>query len=164
MPYAEATTVPVERTKVKIERLLQKHGATQRGVMHDDEAGVARLLFVLAGRKVRLEVPIPRRDDRKYTHAGESRWAAPLPKSRGDRLHDQACRTRWRVLLLFLKAKLEAVSLPPLGMGISTVDREFLADLVLPSGGTVAESLGADVVAILEGAADSPPALPERAS
>ena len=48
------------------------------------------------------------------------------PRERGARArqetHDQACRQRWRALLLVIKAKLEAVT-----AGISTVETEFLA-------------------------------------
>lgn len=43
---------------------------------------------------------------------------------------------RWRALLLVTKAKFEAVA-----SGISTVEREFLADLVLPNGRVVQEEL-----------------------
>ena len=41
--------------------------------------------------------------------------------------YDQACRQRWRALLLVIKAKLEAVT-----AGISTIETEFLANIVLP--------------------------------
>lgn len=47
---------------------------------------------------------------------------------------EQACRSRWRALYLIVKAKLEAVE-----AGISTVEREFLYDIVLPDGRTAGE-------------------------
>jgi hypothetical protein len=46
----------------------------------------------------------------------------------------QRQRQRWRALVLVVKAKLEAVE-----SGISTFEREFLADLMLPDGSTVGD-------------------------
>lgn len=43
-------------------------------------------------------------------------------------------RQRWRALALVIKAKLEAIE-----SGITTVDAEFLAHLVLPDGRTYGE-------------------------
>ena len=49
---------------------------------------------------------------------------------------DQVLRTRWRLVLLALKTKLELVAL-----GVSSVEREFMADMVLGNGRTVQENL-----------------------
>ena len=49
-------------------------------------------------------------------------------------VRDQACRQRWRALLLVIKTKLEAVS-----AGISTLEEEFLANIVLPNNTTAGE-------------------------
>src|SRR6266542_3554576 len=61
--YAARTTVPVEKTRAEIERLLTKHGAAQLGIVTDADRGLAMVLFTLAGRQVRLRVPLPRLDD-----------------------------------------------------------------------------------------------------
>jgi len=50
------------------------------------------------------------------------------------KLWEQACKGRWRALFLAIKAKLVAVS-----EGISTVEEEFLAWMVLPNGRTAGE-------------------------
>ena len=49
---------------------------------------------------------------------------------------EQACRQHWRSLLLIILAKLEAVE-----SGITTLESEFLANIVLPYGGTVGQWL-----------------------
>ena len=49
---------------------------------------------------------------------------------------EQACSQRWRALLLIIRAKLEAVE-----SGITTPESEFLANIVLPDGGTVGQWL-----------------------
>lgn len=55
-----------------------------------------------------------------------------LPVSADLSAQDQ--RQRWRALLLVIKAKLEAVECE-----ISTLEREFLAHMVLPDGSTVGD-------------------------
>ena len=53
---------------------------------------------------------------------------------------EQACRQRWRALLLIIRAKLEAVE-----SGITTLESEFLANILLPDGGTIGEWLALQV-------------------
>ena len=50
------------------------------------------------------------------------------------RAYDQACRQRWRALLLLVTAKFEGVA-----SGITTLEEEFLAHIYLPDGRTVGE-------------------------
>ena len=52
----------------------------------------------------------------------------------------QACRQRWRALLLIIPAKLEAAE-----SGITTLGNELLANIVLPDGGTVGQWLAPQV-------------------
>jgi hypothetical protein len=57
------------------------------------------------------------------------RWAAEAA-----RLYDQACRSRWRSLLLLIKATLESIEI-----GIISEDEAFIAQTVGQDGRTVAE-------------------------
>ena len=128
--YASGTTVPVEKTRAEIERLLMKHGATQLGIISDSERGIALVIFTITGRQVRLRVPLPVLGDVEAN--GRHRAA-------GDeciRRFEQLTRQRWRALLLFARAKLQLVEL-----GLSTVEREFLAHIALPDGQTVEDVL-----------------------
>ncbi len=110
--YASGTKVPVAKSRVEIDTLLAKHGAMQRAVLCDDEARRAVVAFVLSGRKYQIAIPLP------------------------DANKEQATRERWRAVVLMLKAKLEICRL-----GVSSVEREFLADLVLPDGSTAHETI-----------------------
>jgi len=56
--FAADTTVPVERTQAEIGTLLAKHGATARASGVDDTTGRATVMFALAGRRIRVEVPL----------------------------------------------------------------------------------------------------------
>lgn len=126
MAFAESTSVPIERSKAEIERLLTKYGAAK--FMHGWDAHRAVVQFEMRGRLVRVTLPIPVRDDPKF-RAGRGRTAADV-----DRRWMQEQRRRWRALLLVIKAKLEAVE-----SGIVTFEEDWLAHFVLPGGRTVAE-------------------------
>ncbi len=150
--YAAGTTVPVEKSRAEIERLLSRHGAAQLGIVTDAERGAALVLFTISSRQVRLRVPLPLLDDVR------AEYRAGL--FRGDAMErwEQLSRERWRAVLLLVRAKLELVEL-----GISTIEREFLADIALPNGQTVGDHLGPQ----LEEAYRSgrmPPLLPGGAS
>jgi hypothetical protein len=61
--YAAGTSVSVENSKAELDRILGKHGATQRGVMADDVRGLAAIMFVLSDRSYRVEIPLPKIDE-----------------------------------------------------------------------------------------------------
>jgi len=123
--YAQNTDVPVERSRAEIDRLLSKNGATTTGIVNNEEKCVAAIAFTMKGARYLLELPLPTPDD--LDEAKQRRRGITL---------EQLRRERWRAMLLLVKSKLETVRL-----GITTVEREFLADLVLPNGGTVHQQL-----------------------
>lgn len=132
--YARNTTVDRAGSVTELERLVDRYGATgfaygRDGVARDGVAGW--VMFRLGGRAIRLHVPMPDRTDEAFTLTPTGRERA---ESAAHAEWEQACRARWRAVVLIVKAKLEAVE-----CGISTIDREFLADLVLPDGRSVGD-------------------------
>ena len=123
--FANNTSVSVERTKAEIERLLARYGATQFASGWD--RGWAHIGFTISNRTIRVTLPLPDVADKRFqmTPGGRKR-RAPADQ---ERAWEQACRSRWRALLLVIKAKLEAAA-----SGISTIEDEFLAWTVLPGG------------------------------
>lgn len=124
--YAQNTSVPVDRSRAEIERVLVRYGASGFGYQWDRrlvpvvptpmngpkvrEQEVASIMFQVKDRRVRLDIPMPS-DDREV-------------------------RQRWRAVLLVIKAKLEAVA-----SGISTLEAEFLANIVTGDGMTIGDKL-----------------------
>lgn len=156
--YAEGTQVSVEKSKMELDTLLGKHGATQRMIGVDEDQGRAIVLFTLDGRQVRFEMRLPSlarylipdsppRGWDSWTEERQYQWAR--------KQHEQAQRQKWRAILLVTKAKLELVA-----DGMSTVEREFLSDIVLPDGRRVEQLLAPALEqAYLSG--EMPPLLPE---
>ena len=129
MTYARNTTVSAIRTRNEIEETLERYGAD--GFAYAAQGNLATVIFAMANRRIRFVLELPDPEDFRYTNHSP-------PRERSDRAqreaYDQACRQRWRALLLVIKAKLEAVT-----AGISTIETEFLANIVLPDNTTAGE-------------------------
>lgn len=132
MAYAAQTKVPISKTKTDIEELLAKHGAV--GFAYATEGDRALIAFNMGGRRVQIMLVVPSIDDFPRTPRNTRRTAAAQQSGWG-----QACRQRWRALLI-IRAKLEAVE-----SGITTLESEFLANLVLPDGVTVGDWLAPQI-------------------
>lgn len=129
MPYARTTEVPIPRTQSDIQQVITKYGADAYGLATDSKEGRASVTFRITERYVRIDLPLPPIEDYRVSDRGQVRTIESQRRE-----WDQACRSRWRALLLVIRAKLEAIEI-----GISTIEREFLADVVLPNGATVGE-------------------------
>lgn len=124
--YASETSVPVEKSRAEIEATLIRYGADE---FHSGwQEGKAMIAFRIRGLFIRFVLPIPSRADKKYTHQ-KDRWGYLKKRTelQTEQAFGQDVRQRWRALLLTIKAKLEAVE-----CGISTIEHEFLAFIVLP--------------------------------
>ena len=95
------------------------------------EGNVAAVMFAMAERRVRFTLQMPDRAEFRYTNHTPPRERSQKAQ---DDAYEQACRQKWRALLLVIKAKLEAVE-----SGISTVEAEFLANIVLPDNTTAGD-------------------------
>ena len=132
MAYAEKTSVSVAKTKADIEELVIKAGAGQ--FVSGYNGNMAVIGFSMTDRQIRFVLPLPDKADEKF-------WFTPERKNRRTEQQayaawEQACRSKWRALYLIIRAKLEAVE-----SGISTIEKEFFYDIVLPNGQTLGEHI-----------------------
>jgi hypothetical protein len=123
--YAEDTSVSPQKTRCDIEDLLRRNGAREFAFM--DDGNMAAVAFTLGKRAIRVQLPYPHVSEFAKTDSGNTRSHADQAARR-----EQAIKARWRALLLIIKAKLEAVA-----SGITTLEREFMPDVVLPNGQTL---------------------------
>ena len=128
--YAKDTSVSSELSRLEIEKTLIRYGA--KGFAYATEPGRAMIGFKLQGRQVRFILPLPDIDADEFRFT-PTRRTERSEKSQYD-AWEQASRQQWRALLLVVKAKLEAIE-----TGISTFDSEFMANIVLPNGGTIGD-------------------------
>lgn len=119
MSYAKTTTVPISKTQDEIRRVLTKHGAN--GFAYAEQGPLAIVAFEMMGRRIKFILPMPTPLSKNGTQASIKNY-------------EQLCRSKWRCLLLAIKAKLECVE-----SGITTLEQEFLAHIVLPNGQTMGQ-------------------------
>lgn len=135
MAYATNTSVSVERSRNELEKILSKYGAKgfRYGWQEIDGQRIEAIEFDTSSRRVRfsLKLPVSTAKEFVYTPAGQQKRSAPQRQ----KAWEQACRSKWRALILCVKAKLEAVE-----AGISEFESEFMAWVVDPvSNRTVGE-------------------------
>jgi hypothetical protein len=139
--YAQGTTVSPEKSRMEVDRFLQRRGASSIGVMNDEKMFVVQFQIRATGssvpRTVRIVVP----------RAAPPRRVGVRPNKNAAAAED---RRRWRALLLVLRAKFEAID-----SGITTLDREFLAHLVTAAGTTIADALEPNLDRALAAADDA---------
>jgi len=138
--YAAQTTVSVAKSKGELEGLLRKYGADNTLVGESAAQGLAFAAFTMRGRSVKLTLPLPKRED--FTTRMLRGRKQKADKAWQDKAWEQACRQRWRALVLMLKAKLEFVELIP-----DAFDYTFMSDFVLPNshGRTIGEEMAAQL-------------------
>ena len=112
--YAKNTTVPVARSRARIQEMLVDYGIEEFffGTSPRGE-GIG---FTYNSRVYKHNVPLPKRTE-----------------DMTDKKYEQKVRQRWRILYMSLKMKLEEIA----DGGISFED-QFLAQMCLPDGKTVA--------------------------
>ena len=139
MTFAVKTSVPVAKTRIEIEKLLVAHKAYQHGTMMDDVAGVAYVAFTMGTgsqlRQVKITLPLPKRESFARQHR-RGRGMVLVSDVRRDKAFEQACRSKWRMLLLVLKANLEAIE-----AGVTTFEKAFFAFIRLPGGETLHDAV-----------------------
>lgn len=128
--YAAKTDVTVNRSREEIERTLTRFGATAFAY-YADVGGKVAIQFEIRSLRVLMRMQLPDREPFRKDKRGYLRSDTAV-----ERDWEQACRQRWRSLANGIKAKLALID-----DGISTIEREFLPDLVLPTGETVGERI-----------------------
>lgn len=118
MTYAAHTKVPTDQTRLEIERTLARFGADRFAFF--SEAGRAIIVFEARDRRLKFELPLPS--------------AKPGENEASRKSREQIVRSRWRALLLCIKAKLESVE-----SKIESFEEAFLAHVLMPDGKTVGE-------------------------
>jgi hypothetical protein len=139
MSYAAKTEVPVEKSRAEIEATVKKYGAQE--FMSGWNSGSAMIQFRLRDLNIRFILPIPKKDEKAFTHRMVRGYSRLATAEQALVMHDQEVRRRWRALCLVIKAKLEAVE-----SKITTVEEEFMAHIVMPNDVTIGQFIVGNVI------------------
>lgn len=112
--YAKNTSVPIARSKQKIEELMTSYGIEESFSGRSPRGdGIG---WKYRGKVYKMSVPFPTRDDKT------------------DKQYEQELRQRWRILYMSMKMKFEEID-----AGVISFEDQFLAQMSLPDGTTVAD-------------------------
>ena len=129
--YAERTTIDPMQTQAEIGKLVERHKAT--GFIAGWQGAQARVMFEMRGRRLRFSITLPPPDDRRFTKSGHIHLSPQQSAGK----YEQFKREQWRLLLLLIKSKLEAIQ-----NGAAVFEEEMMPYTVMPNGQTVLEWLG----------------------
>lgn len=130
--YAEGTPVPVTKSRMEMQGLLDANGCTAFGFEKID--GGDALYFKLAGRSYRIVIRKPtseeqeRANEKRYSYSWNRDVAADI---------EAEYRRRWRANLMLLKTKLEFFDQDD----ASELSRELMPWLMLESGQTLEQAV-----------------------
>ena len=130
--FASNTVVSAPKTRGEIEDLIQKYGGVEFASGYDQLQ--AKIMFKLQDKLILFRLPLPQKKD--FTHK-KTKWGTEkVNDSAMQKNWEQATRTKWRALLLCLKAKLESAA-----SGITSFEEEFLPHFVMSNGRTLGETI-----------------------
>ncbi len=134
MKFADKSKVPSMVSEGEIKTMILRAGG--RNVFTGQGDAEAVITFELMGRRIMFQLPLP-----ELAHFIEKEVRGKKVSTTADQQHrlwEQACRSKWRGLVLTVKAKLVSVE-----MGVELFEEAFLAQIVVPgANGGKAERFG----------------------
>jgi hypothetical protein len=142
--YARATTVSVERTKAEFATTIGRYGGMNviAGCIENDRT--AFVAFTFKGFPIRVPMPLPDVTDERFTLTPSGRKKRSADDARA--AWEAECRQHWRILLLMVRANLEAVL-----SGQFKIEDVFLPWLMVKGGGTIRDELRPQLAAAMSG-------------
>jgi len=131
--FAKDTAVSTQRSEVEIKRTLLQYGADDIVSGQSQRLNQAFVQFRYAGLPVEVRIPLPNALDKRFMLTGKGR-KRHMEAARAE--WEKVCRQQWRVLLLLIKADLEAIE-----NKLMKPEEAFLPWLRLPDGRTLITAL-----------------------
>lgn len=125
--YAQNTTVSLSTTQEQIKALLRKHGGDEFVIGESKTEGA--IVFTLDNLRIRMALPMPDLHDFDLDGRGSLRSDNAKEIAR-----EKEVKRLWRAMMLAIKSKLVIVE-----NKISTMEREFLAHVVMGNGQTIGD-------------------------
>ncbi len=119
--YAKETIIEPEQTRNDIEKLLFRYGADTFGYGRMGTTSIISFRFHSLVIKLTVEEPLLE----SFFKDSSDRKRSPEKQKLAWK---QAIRSRWRLLLLVIKGRLEMIT-----VGMSSFEEQFMADIVMPN-------------------------------
>src|SRR5947209_4267634 len=104
-PYAENTSVPIDRSKGELERILEKYNATgfMSGWKATPNGGQLHVIaFEMHGRRIQFRLEMPSRNEDRFRLTPSGEWLRT--DKAWQEAYEKEVRRRWRALVLVVKA------------------------------------------------------------
>jgi hypothetical protein len=124
MKFAAKTKVSVKKSRSEIADILDRYGVAAYSFSTNDTQQIVQFIYRTRAIQVIVEVPAHQ----------EFRTPSGRMKKNQDAELEQVVLQRWRLLAASIKIKLELVE-----CGQSTIEEEFMSDLLLADGRTVGD-------------------------
>jgi len=141
--YATGTTVSAERSEVEIKRTLTRYGADDVVTGQSARKRQAFVQFQYKGLPIEIRISLPDINAKEFQETPSGRRKRDAVQA--NMAWTKACKQQWRVLLLMIKANLEAVE-----NEVLPATEVFLPWLLLPTGETLAKALESKIANVLE--------------
>ncbi len=142
--FATDTTVPTARTQAEIQATIRRYGADDIITGESAASATAFVQFRFLGFSVRVMIPLPDPNEERFWSTPSGRRKRTPESARAE--WEKASRQQWRVLLLLLKAQMEAVE-----NKVISPEEAFLPWLMLPGGKTVGQEVVPQLLAAAAG-------------
>ncbi len=143
--YACGTEVSVDQSQGEIKRVLLRHGADKITFGEWAAEGIALVQFEYKTWACQVRVHLPKIQEKRFQLTKARQWKRTPDQTLA--LWHAECRRKWRVLLLLIKAKFEAIE-----EGVVSPDEALLSWLLLPSGSTVGDAAKGNIDKLMSGA------------
>jgi len=150
--YARGTIVSTARSAAEIKRTIRRYGGDDIVTGMSARLALCFVQFTYRDLPIDIRVPLPPSQSERFWKTPSGKRARSAEAARAE--WEKACRQQWRVLLLLIKANLEAVE-----NEVLDAKEVWLPWLVLPDGRTVGSLLRSGMDKLLE-SGKLPKALP----
>lgn len=133
MKYATHSNVSSSASEGELKTLILRAGAKNVFSGQGDQGAV--ITFELKDRRITFELPLPS-PELFNTRKVRGKVVANTVDQK-HRLWEQACRSKWRALVLSVKAKLVSVE-----SGVELFEEAFLAQIMVPGANGKAQRMG----------------------
>lgn len=133
MKYATHSNVSSSASEGELKTLILRAGAKNVFTGQGDQGAV--ITFELHNRRITFELPLP--SPESFNTRPVRGKVVTNTVEQKHRLWEQACRSKWRALVLSVKAKLVSVE-----SGVELFEEAFLAQIMVPGTSGKAQRMG----------------------